>query len=404
MKPTGSQPLTEKQREEAREELVRVLESEYFRASRRCCHFLEYSVQYILDGRSIEDLKERTIGVEVFHKSVDYDTAQENIVRVTANEVRKRLALYYGKGHHGQLPTIYLQVGSYAVHFLWTRDDHAAHDTELHRFAPEAPPSGPNPVDVVHRSRIYGQIAVACMLAVASVACLFVYRSHRREDVVQDVWLPILQNPNAAVISIAQPHAYRMTSSENDPLAPSGQLVEMPDAYVGIGDAFAMADVVKLLSVYKKDWQLIPSNATPSHTLFNGPIIIIGNRSNKWSRDMLENQRFYFGYGDEICDRLNSTVKWKLQHLTPDWKTDDDYAIVSRFTNTASGQPVIVIAGFTNYGTQAAGDFITNGSLLTEALRKAPKDWAQRNFQFVLHTKIIGNTPERPIVIASNFS
>jgi hypothetical protein len=404
MRPTDSQSLTEKQRAEVLEQLACVLQSEYFRASRRCCHFLEYSVQYVLDGRSIEELKERVIGAEVFHKPVDYDTAQNNIVRVTANEVRKRLAQYYGSGSHGDGPTIHLQLGSYAACFRSARDNHPAPDTELNGSAPEAPPFEPHPVEVVRRSRIGWQVMVACMLAVASLAGVIVYRSQRSTDVVLGVWSPILQSPNTAVISIAQPHAYRITSSENDPQVPNGQFVKMPDAYVGVGDAFAMADVVKLLSGHGKDWQLIPSNATPSQTLFNGPIILIGNRSNRWSRDMLENQRFYFGFGDEICDRSNPKVKWKLQHLTPDWKTDEDFAIVSRFTNPASGQPVILIAGFTNYGTQAAGDFITNRGLLTEALSKAPKDWRQKNFQFVLHTKIIGNTPERPIVIASNFS
>ena len=84
--------FTQKQREIAMEGLANILESEYFRGSQRCCHFLDYSVRYVLDGRPIDELKERTLGIEVFHKAGDYDTAQDNIVRVTANEVRKRLA------------------------------------------------------------------------------------------------------------------------------------------------------------------------------------------------------------------------------------------------------------------------------------------------------------------------
>jgi hypothetical protein len=57
----------------------------------------------------------------------------------------------------------------------------------------------------------------------------------------------------------------------------------------------------------------------------------------------------------------------------------------------------------TNAGIEAAGEFLTNRDLLASALRDAPQDWQHENFQFVLHTKIIGNTPERPTVVATNY-
>lgn len=404
MRVAESQLFTEQQRAEVLEELARLLESEYFSASQRCRKFLEYSTRYVLEGRPVEELKERTLGVEVFHKPADYDTAQDNIVRVTANEVRKRLAQYYANTSKEREPLIYLQAGSYAVHFQWGNDGHPAPAIEHNHHFKEAHTSAPRPAEVARHPKPGWKIAVTGISLAVLLAGTCFYLYQRNADVVRQVWSPILNNPGVAVITIAQPHAYRVTSAVDDPKAPPGELIPMPDAYVGIGDAFAMADVVKMLSVYGKNWQLIPSNATPSETLLAGPIILIGNRSNRWSHDMLENQRFYFGVGDEIYDRSNPTVKWALPHLTPEWKTDEDFAIVSRFINPASGQPVIAIAGFTNYGTQAAGDFVTNQSLLSDALRNAPKGWQKRNFEFVLHMRIIGNTPERPTVIASNFS
>ena len=47
-----------------------------------------------LDGRP-EDLKERTIGIEVFGRAADYDTNLDHVVRSVAGEVRRRLAQYY---------------------------------------------------------------------------------------------------------------------------------------------------------------------------------------------------------------------------------------------------------------------------------------------------------------------
>ena len=42
-----------------------------------------------------ELLKERTLGIEIFGRDADYDTASDPIVRVTATEIRKRIAQYY---------------------------------------------------------------------------------------------------------------------------------------------------------------------------------------------------------------------------------------------------------------------------------------------------------------------
>src|ERR1051325_10891775 len=103
-----------------RAELERILASSAFRGSRRCCRFLEYSVQHVLQGHGQEELRERNIGIEVFQRAPDYDTAEDAIVRVTANEVRKRLAQYYQDSGAGSDPVITLPAGAYAVAVRWT--------------------------------------------------------------------------------------------------------------------------------------------------------------------------------------------------------------------------------------------------------------------------------------------
>src|ERR1700730_15523749 len=80
--------------EEILQQLARLLPSPYFSNSRRFPSFLRYIVQETLTGNT-DLLKERTIGVEIFGKQASYDTSTEPIVRVTAAEIRKRLAQYY---------------------------------------------------------------------------------------------------------------------------------------------------------------------------------------------------------------------------------------------------------------------------------------------------------------------
>jgi hypothetical protein len=77
-------------------ELERILTSPGFRTSKRSQEFLRYIVDTALDGR-YDDLKEQVIGYQVFQRCPDYDTGEHSIVRVKANELRKRLAQFYAE-------------------------------------------------------------------------------------------------------------------------------------------------------------------------------------------------------------------------------------------------------------------------------------------------------------------
>lgn len=96
-------------------ELDRLLESHYFKASRRCRSFLSLIVRETLTG-NIETLKERFLGVTLFHRELGYDTNADPVVRVTAGEVRKRLSQCY-QGAKADDIRIVLPVGSYVPRF-----------------------------------------------------------------------------------------------------------------------------------------------------------------------------------------------------------------------------------------------------------------------------------------------
>src|SRR5579883_1416981 len=100
-------------------ELNRLLDSAAFRTSRRCREFLKYVVEHTIKGPR-GTLTERAIGVELFQLPEDFDTGQHTIVRVTANEVRKKLAQHYLAENGTFHPVrINLPPGSYAAEFKW---------------------------------------------------------------------------------------------------------------------------------------------------------------------------------------------------------------------------------------------------------------------------------------------
>src|ERR1035437_3956268 len=74
--------------------LTQIQNSHAFCNSARSKEFLSYVVEQALAGHT-EILKERSIGVDLFHRAPTYDTSEDPIVRVKAGEVRRRLAEYY---------------------------------------------------------------------------------------------------------------------------------------------------------------------------------------------------------------------------------------------------------------------------------------------------------------------
>ena len=82
---------TDQDADELRLHLGELIGSPAFSGSRRSGQFLQYVVEKAV-AQQMDALKERTIGVEVFHRPPDYDTGEDAIVRVTASDVRRRLA------------------------------------------------------------------------------------------------------------------------------------------------------------------------------------------------------------------------------------------------------------------------------------------------------------------------
>ena len=97
-------------------ELESILRAPIFAQSGRCKRFLSHVVLETLLGNAGE-LKERTIGISVFNRANDYETGDDSIVRVTANEVRKRLGQFYGESQDGHSIQIELPRGSYVPEF-----------------------------------------------------------------------------------------------------------------------------------------------------------------------------------------------------------------------------------------------------------------------------------------------
>ena len=144
-------------------ELDAILASYHFRGSKRYPALLKYVVSAALDGHA-GDLKERTLGVEVFGRDPDYDTGADPVVRFSASEVRKRIAQYYHEQGNQSGLQIEMPLGSYVPEFFVRGPESAAEKNDA--FAGKSATS-PN-VQHVSRRRYIAVIVALLMLLAAT--------------------------------------------------------------------------------------------------------------------------------------------------------------------------------------------------------------------------------------------
>jgi hypothetical protein len=111
---------TENQRpadlEAQRAELEAVLHSEYFTRAPMLAHLLSYLCEKLFAGEASQ-IKEYSVGLEVFHRGSSFDQDADSIVRVEANRLRKRLADYYAGAGAGNRLHITIPLGQYVPDF-----------------------------------------------------------------------------------------------------------------------------------------------------------------------------------------------------------------------------------------------------------------------------------------------
>lgn len=94
----------------------RIIASPHLSKSSRLCGFLRFVTEETLAGRG-EQLNEQRIGIHVFERKLDYDSADDNIVRSHASRLRQRLEAYFLAEGRNEPLRVELRRGSYIPNF-----------------------------------------------------------------------------------------------------------------------------------------------------------------------------------------------------------------------------------------------------------------------------------------------
>lgn len=385
-----------------REQLKRILAHPLFSNSKRYPVLLAHTVERTLAGNAGE-LKERTIGVEAFGREPDYDVNLDPVVRMTAAEVRKRLSqYYYNPGHEGEL-VIELPVGSYVPSFREppTQPNTLASESVSVR---EAKPSSGGLVTWSDTEKASSRLAARhwTFIGIAWLFATFIGfsigRAHfpKQPSNLERFWEPVTATSSRITYCVGE----RRNALDRQ----RGRTEEDPGGQLNLSDVITLARSIGPLVLGKGNFRVVSALDTDFTQLREGPIVLIGAFNNPWTLRITQDLPLGFENdhpGNKIVDRKDPLRRsWTYQWQVPNTALAQDYAIVARFHDNVTGQPVIVLAGILAEGTEAASEVVSNPEYLNAMLQKAPKDWDKKNLEAVIETHVIGGHPGPPTVIA----
>jgi hypothetical protein len=414
------------------EQLERIVRSKHFRNSKRYPTFLRFVVEQTLAGKT-ESLKERTLGVDVFARPSHYDTNEDPIVRVTAGEIRKRIAQYYQEPGHEEELRIDLPLGSYVPHFLPAAHAIPVAEHDHHRDQSDASIAtkpalehemvGPQAIALAARQstavagigrwRTIFLSALLILLVTTAALGGILLRNHWRDQGIDYFWRPIIAAGSPALIVIGV-HSLDERGQDELPNVHSSSTRDgqenmlaamVRSDMVPVSDIVSFSEITDLLTRRTHAYRTKGSDETTLEDLRQGPVILIGGLDNVWTKRLVAPLRYNFFAStqleSEIRDSKDSSHVWKFDNMQPVSGDSHDYAIVASYFDPTIGQHVLVVAGIGKAGTQAAAEFLTSDQDLKSWLtqEKAPRG---KNVELVLSTEILDGQPEPPHVIASS--
>jgi hypothetical protein len=401
MKADPEMPTAAVNADEVRAQLKRLLEHNVFKGSRRCARLLEYLVEHRLKGETISP-KERTLGIEVFERETDYDTAEDPIVRNVAGEIRKRIAQYYIEPVHERELHISLPLGSYVPEF------HVPEEiTQIQSTQPAHPA----------RSNIFRYLAI--LAAVALILCVVGVIWLRMPSALDPFWSPVLESHNPVLVCVlAIAPAESNGGAEKQTNAASLPVVNRSGiTFISLTDNKALVSILRFFETTNTkieiQYQSLIGNDFSSSTLSGlvdlskGPAVLLGDYG--WTRLRLASLRFRVVQDENagLCwiedVKDPSITKWKVDVKQSEEQYAEDYAIISRIFDDITGQTLVYLTGLGSYGTGVAAEFVTNPALMSEVAPGNSPEWKKKNLQIVISSKIARGAWGSPQVLAKHF-
>ncbi len=413
----------------------RVAASLPFQKTTRLRDFLLYVCERTLK-RQLEDIREPSIGCAVFGRTPDYNPSEDNIVRVEARHLRKRLADYFDNEGKEEPYVILIPKGSYMPVFVPRERAESEEETVVPEPAPEtqvAPPPAIPPAPGKLRARLTPYLVITGALVLVATVWLLVRNAKPGDEragraaartvrglhfpwtqvinerqtkiVLADSCLVLLEDVMGRQISlneyVSRSYLNQIRQYENNPSLKSLLDLISSRQYTSLADVAFVGKIMQMTGGYRDNVQLSYARNLNIRDFKADNFILVGApRANPWVELFEPKMKFEFDFDNTVKRPLfrnkHPEAGEQQIYMTAglDGKTSESYAVVALLPNLNRTGNVLIIEGTNMEGTEAGVEFLTDPAAEAKIARAlgATSTSANPFFEVLLKLRTVGGT------------
>lgn len=410
--------------ETCKEIVQRIVASSYFSKSARLKDMFLYLCTEVLDEGS-QDIHELELGHHVFGRPLRYDTTADNIVRVHASMLRKRLSEYFAAEGHDEPFIIEIPRGNYAPIFrrreLRGRSPEAIEESSSHSPVPppitaeEAPSASPGATIPPYRARpnawlLWSSSSLAVIFLILS-ALLYLRLQHVTNPpnasafvssgAVQQFWSQVFPKDAGVdvVLDDASLEVYQQALGHPIPLAeyfdrsylqspkPAEGLPKLDSGFLqslilkrqsNYADMAIAWNLSKIATILHSNGQVQFARELSFRQAKSSNLILLGNpESNPWIQLFESDLTLQWKYDTETQSSypIDTTIpqdQARFRAVAENNKSREGYATVSFVPNLSGTGDVLIISGTGGAAIGVAMDWLLDPSSMTLLQSRLP--------------------------------
>jgi hypothetical protein len=397
-------------REQCFQQTDRLIKSHSLSGSESLCKLLRYLAEHSLDHPG-EALKEYQIATEVLGRSGGFDPQSDSTVRVQAGRLRIKLAEYYANEGREDPIIVELPKGSYSLTF------HAR------------PPGGDLPSSLTvgkekeskpavtgsYRGWAAAVGALSVLLAASLITSAVLWSGRTRSpaaarervpSVYQIFWSRFLTAPQPPWVIFSNANFVGRPQTNMRYFSPATDSREaILDHYTGVGEVLAIHELDRVFGQLNRPLRVKRGALFSLDDVRNNDLIFVGSPAeNLTLLDIPGTQEFVFQkvnsgprMGDvQVINVHAAAGESQFFMASPSSQSvSEDYAIVALMQGLDSAHSMLILAGTTTMGTQAAAEYVCREDSLTELIKRlgVSKAGDLKPFEALLRVKVTHGVP-----------
>ena len=394
-------------REQCFQQIDKVIKSHSLRSSESLCKLLRYLAEHSLDHPGVA-LKEYQIATEVLGRSGGFDPQSDSTVRVQAGRLRLKLAEYYS--HEGATDPVVVELPkkSYALTFHVRTSSSGLAAVPRRRV-------DDHPESAVNRRWVIAVVALSVLLASTLLVSALLLSRRSKMRGLGKVPIPAAYRVFWGRFLTGSAPPWVIFSNGNFVGRPetgmryfkgaSDSRSNILDHYTGVGEVLAVHQLDRVFVLLNQQLRLKRGSLFSLDDAKNNDLIFVGSPAeNLTLLDIPGTQQFVFQRvaagprkGDLGVANVHPQAGEPQMFLAspPGQPTTEDYAVVALIPGIDPSRSVLILAGTTTFGTQAAAEYVCREDSLAQLLSSLgvskPEDL--KPFEALLHVKVAHGVP-----------